>query len=236
MKGVVLAGGNGSRLYPMTKVTNKHLLPIYDRPMIYYPLNTLVASGIQECMIVTGIEYVDHFSQLLGKEYGGMKLRYAVQDEAGGIAQALSLTENFVGKDDVMVILGDNIFQNDVDVGDFLLGARIYLKAVPDPERFGVATLKDGKVVSIIEKPKKTTSYYAVTGLYLYDNSVFDKIRELKPSKRGELEITDVNNMFLAKGNEPDGLDFRIVNGFWTDAGTVESLYKATSLVREIRQ
>jgi glucose-1-phosphate thymidylyltransferase len=230
MKGIVLAGGNGSRLYPMTKVTNKHLLPVYDRPMIYYPLNTLVVGGITECMIVTGIEHVDHFSQLLGKEYGGIKLRYAVQDEAGGIAQALSLAEKFAGGDSVAVILGDNIFQDGIKFNNFKSGARIYLKAVPDPERFGVATIKDDKILSIIEKPKKTTSYYAVTGLYIYDNSVFDKIRNLKPSKRGELEITDVNNAYLKE----ESLDFRILTGFWTDAGTVESLYKASSLVREI--
>jgi len=198
--------------------------------MIYYPLNTLVSGGINECMIVTGIEHVDHFSQLLGKEYGGMKLRYAVQDEAGGIAQALSLAEKFADGDSVVVILGDNIFQEEIKFPNIVWGSMIYLKAVPDPERFGVATIKDDKIISIIEKPKKTTSYYAVTGLYIYDNSVFDKIRNLKPSKRGELEITDVNNAYLKE----ESLDFRILTGFWTDAGTVESLYKASSLVREI--
>jgi glucose-1-phosphate thymidylyltransferase len=229
MKGVVLAGGNGSRLYPMTKVTNKHLLPVYDRPMIFFPLDMIRNAGIEECMIVTGIEYVDHFSRLLGKDYYGMKLRYAVQDEAGGIAQALSLTEQFANQDNIVVILGDNIFQHGIGIKDFELGARIYLKPVSDANRFGVATVKDNKVVKIVEKPSDPESNLAVTGLYLYDATVFDRIRKLRPSKRGELEITDVNNSYI----EDEMMEYKLVSGYWSDAGTKESLYYASSLVRD---
>lgn len=231
MKGVVLAGGNGTRLLPMTKVTNKHLLPVYDKPMIYYPLDTLKNGGMKECMIVTGIEHVGHFSQLLGNNYEGMKLRYAIQDEAGGIAQALSLAEKYANGDSVAVILGDNIFQDKIKIPNVLFGSMIYLKPVADPERFGVATIEKDKIISIIEKPKTTKSYLAVTGLYIYDNGVFDKIRKLKPSKRGELEITDVNNAYLKEGS----LAYHILTGFWSDAGTVESLYRASSLIRETK-
>jgi glucose-1-phosphate thymidylyltransferase len=228
MKGIVLAGGSGSRLLPMTKVTNKHLLPVYNKPMIFFPLDTLKAGGLEECIIITGIDHVDHFSRLLGKEYKGMKLRYAVQDEAGGIAQALSLADRYVNNDNAAVILGDNVFQYGLYFSDFKSGARIHLKKVPDPERFGVAILINNKVVDIKEKPKKLVSDFAVTGLYLYDSTVFDKIRKLKPSKRNELEITDVNNLYLKGGS----LDYRVINGYWSDAGTVESLYRASSFVR----
>jgi len=229
MKGIILAGGTGSRLEPCTKVTNKHLLPVYNKPMIYYPLQTLIDAGMKEIIIVSGKGHAGHFVNLLGsgKDFG-VKLSYEVQDEAGGIAQALSLTETFCEKQSMMVILGDNIFEDTFVVNDFSNGAKVYLKEVPDPQRFGVADINsDGKVLSIEEKPTKPKSHYAVTGLYLYDPAVFDVIRKLEPSKRGELEITDVNNAYLKRS----GLRSVMVKGFWSDAGTFESLYHATNLV-----
>jgi glucose-1-phosphate thymidylyltransferase len=233
MKGIILAGGTGSRLYPLTKVTNKHLLPIYDKPMIYYPLKTLMDAGIKDIMIVSGKGHVGHFLELLGSgsEFG-VNFSYEIQKDAGGIAQALGLTEKFANGDDVTVILGDNIFQDNINthVKDFKSGARIFIKTVPDAHRFGVAEVdeKHNRVVSIEEKPANPKSSYAVTGLYIYDNRVFDIIKTLKPSNRGELEITDVNNEYIRK----DDLSYSILNGYWSDAGTFESLFRASEMVR----
>ncbi len=232
MKGVVLAGGFGTRLLPLTKITNKHLLPVWDKPMIYYPIQTLVDAGIKEILIVSGPEHSGHFLRLLGsgKEFG-VKFTYEIQEEAGGIAQALGLAEDFAGNNSVAVVLGDNIFGEKFDFSDFRGGARIFLMKVPDPQRFGVPKLEGDKVVLIEEKPKEPKSSYAVTGLYIYDNEVFKVIRTLKSSARGELEITDVNNYYIRKGK----MDARILKGFWVDAGTFESLFKATQLVRELK-
>ncbi len=230
MKGIILAGGTGSRLAPMTNVTNKHLLPVYDQPMVMYPLRTLVAAGITDIMIVSGKGHAGHFLELLGSGSAhGARLNYALQEKAGGIAEALSLTEDYADEGPVTVILGDNIYQDTFSFSDFTGGAKIYLKEVPDAERFGVATLDGTQVTAIEEKPKQPKSNHAVTGLYVYDTTVYDKIRQLKPSDRGELEITDVNNMYLAEGR----LEAGFVEGFWTDAGTVESLFIASKLVRE---
>ncbi len=233
MKGVILAGGTGSRLFPLTKVTNKHLLPVYDEPMIYYPLKTLINAGIRDIMIVSGKGHVGHFLELLGSGSDfGVRLSYEIQDGAGGIAQALSLAKSFVGKDSVTVILGDNIFEDNIKehVTSFESGARIFLKKVPDAHRFGVAEVDKRKrcVLGIEEKPKSPKSDLAVTGLYIYDNHVFDIIRTLKPSGRGELEITDVNNDYIRQGT----LSYSTLKGYWSDAGTFESLYRASELVR----
>ncbi len=239
MKGVILAGGMGTRLLPLTKVTNKHLLPVYNKPMIYFPLEVLLGAGIKEILIVTGPENAGDFMKLLGsgKEFGA-EFSYRVQDEAGGIAQALSLARGFVGKDGKFaVILGDNIFGNHVSksIAKFeneTFKAKVFLKETGQPERFGVAELKGGKVVGIEEKPKKPKSSYAVTGLYLYDSSVFEIIRKLKPSARGELEITEVNNEYIRRGE----MGYEILKGGWSDAGTIESLYKAATLAKEESQ
>jgi glucose-1-phosphate thymidylyltransferase len=231
MKGVVLAGGTGSRLFPLTKVTNKHLLPVGRKPMIYYPIEKLTEAGIEQILIVTGTEHMGSVVGLLGsgREFG-CAFTYKVQDEAGGIAQALSLAENFASGDSLAVILGDNLFEDPLapmierfrrDQGD--RGARIALKEVPDPHRFGVASLQGDRVTKIVEKPREPESHWAVTGIYLYDGGVFEIIRTLKPSARGELEITDVNNHYIAKGEM--GYDF--IHGWWTDAGTFESLSRA---------
>ncbi len=231
MKGVLLAGGTGSRLRPLTFVTNKHLLPVYDLPMIFYPLQTLLAAGIREIMIVSGKEYAGDIMRLLGsgKEWGA-HFTFEVQEEAGGIAQALGLARSFAGSGNLAVILGDNIYEDNFKaaVKSFKSGARIFLKRVPDPERFGVATVKQGKVVKIVEKPKKPVSKNAVTGFYLYDSRVFEIISRLLPSGRGELEITDVNSYYL----EQNEIDAVTVKGFWSDAGTFESLHHASELVR----
>lgn len=225
-----MAGGTGSRLMPLTKVTNKHLLPVYDKPMIYYPLYTLINSGIKDIMIVSGKGHAGHFLELLGSgRLMEINLRYAVQEEAGGIAQALSLTESFVDGDDVAVILGDNIFEDSFenDILNFKKGGKIFLKKVPDPERFGVAEVSSDKVVSIEEKPREPKSNYCVTGLYIYDGRVFDIIKTLKPSGRDELEITDVNNYYLKKGE----LEYSVVKGYWSDAGTFDTLLRSSLLV-----
>ncbi|MCM1567419.1 MAG: sugar phosphate nucleotidyltransferase [Dehalobacter sp.] len=233
MKGVILAGGTGSRLFPLTKVTNKHLLPVYDEPMIYYPLKTLINAGIRDIMIVSGKGHVGHFLELLGSgsEFG-VRFSYEIQKEAGGIAQALSLAKDFVDGDSVTVILGDNIYEDNVKahVRTFRSGARIFLKPVPDAHRFGVAEVdeKENRVLGIEEKPKQPRSNYAVTGLYIYDKTVFDVISTLKPSGRGELEITDVNNYYVRQGT----LSFSVLDGYWSDAGTFESLFRASELVR----
>ncbi|MFA6358542.1 MAG: sugar phosphate nucleotidyltransferase [Candidatus Omnitrophota bacterium] len=232
MRGIILAGGTGSRLFPLTKVTNKHLLPVYDKPMIYYPLQTLVNAGITDIMIVSGRGHAGHFLELLGSGADfGVRLTYEIQEKAGGIAQALGLAEKWADEDAVAVILGDNIFQDDVknDVASFKEGAKIFLKTVPDAERFGVAELEGDRVLSIEEKPKQPKSNYAVTGLYLYDADVFTIIRTLKPSGRGELEITDVNNAYLKKGM----MKYGILDGYWSDAGTFDSLLRASVLVQK---
>lgn len=236
MKGVILAGGLGSRMMPCTKVTNKHLLPVYNKPMIYYPLGTMVKAGLKDIMIVTGGNNVGDFLRLLGNgsEFGLKDMNYTYQEGEGGIADALKLTENFVDGGKVIVMLGDNIIKDDISgaVAEFEKqpeGARIFLKQVQDPERFGVAEIKDGKVINIEEKPKSPKSNYSVIGLYMYDNQVFDIVRTLKPSDRGELEITDVNNEYIKRGN----MTYSIIDGWWTDAGTFESLYRASRLVAE---
>jgi glucose-1-phosphate thymidylyltransferase len=232
MKGIILAGGTGSRLYPLTKVTNKHLLPVYDKPMIYYPLNTLISAGITEIMIVSGRGHAGHFLELLGSgiEFG-VSLTYEIQEKAGGIAEALGLAANWADDDNVAVILGDNIFQDEVkkDVSSFVNGAKIFLKKVPDAGRFGVAELKGDQVISIEEKPAHPKSSYAVTGLYLYDPEVFSVIKNLKPSGRGELEITDVNNAYIRKSS----MHYAVLPGYWSDAGTFDSLLRASMLVQQ---
>jgi glucose-1-phosphate thymidylyltransferase len=238
MKGVVLAGGTGSRLFPLTKITNKHLLPIYDKPMIYYPIQTLVDAGIRDIMVVTGGRNSGDFLRLLanGKEFGLAHLNYTYQEGEGGIADALALAEHFIDNDKVCVILGDNIIEKSIRhaVEEFEAqpaGAKILLKEVTDAERFGVAELRDGRIAGIEEKPAKPKSSYAVTGIYLYDGTVFEKVRRLVPSRRGELEITDVNNAYIEEGT----MTFAFLEGWWTDAGTFESLLRATNLVASTR-
>ncbi len=238
MKGVILAGGTGSRLHPLTKITNKHLLPIYDKPMIYYPLQTLVDAGITEILIVTGGRNSGDFLRLLanGKEFGLKHLNYAYQEGEGGIADALALAEHFADGQKVCVILGDNIIEKDIRaaVDDFRRqerGARILLKEVTDAHRFGVAEISGNHIVGIEEKPAHPKSNYAVTGIYLYDETVFEKTRNLVPSRRGELEITDVNNLYIREGT----MTFDYLDGWWTDAGTFESLLRATNLVAAMR-
>ena len=233
MKGIILAGGTGSRLFPLTKVTNKHLLPIARKPMIYYPIEKLIKAGIKEILIVTGVDHMGDVVNLLGSGADfGCNFTYKVQDKAGGIAQALALAEHFAGGDRVIVLLGDNVFGD--DLSSFIKkfegqgkGARVLIKEVHDPERFGVAELSGNKIISIEEKPKKPRSKFAVTGIYMYDDMVFDIVRALKPSGRGELEISDVNSAYLKMGQ----LEYDVLSGFWTDAGTFETLEKATLLV-----
>ena len=235
MKGIILAGGTGSRLYPLTKVTNKHLLPVYDRPMIFYPLQTLLDAGINEIMIVSGKGHAGHFLELLGSGSDwGARFTYEIQDEAGGIAQALGLAEDFADNEDVAVVLGDNIFQDDVSeaVQAFEVGGHIFLKKVEDAHRFGVAQIEGNGVISIEEKPEEPKSDLAVTGLYLYDNGVFEIIRRLKPSGRGELEITDVNNEYIRVGE----MSYSVLDGYWSDAGTFESLLRAGNIVESYRE
>jgi glucose-1-phosphate thymidylyltransferase len=236
MKGVILAGGKGSRLYPLTKITNKHLLPIYDRPMIYYPIEAMVDAGIRDILIVTGGNYAGDFLQLLGngKQFGLTSLNYTYQEGEGGIADALALAEHFADGQKTCVILGDNIVESSIHeaVDEFSrqgIGAKILLKEVPDAERFGVAELHNDFVINIEEKPKQPKSNYAVTGLYMYDATVFDKVRTLEPSARGELEITDVNNAYIREGT----LTFSFLQGWWTDAGTFDSLLRASTLVAQ---
>ena len=230
MKGVLLAGGTGSRLLPLTKVTNKHLLPVYNKPMIYYPLETLKSMGIKEILIISGPEHCGHILNLLGSgREQGLTISYEIQDNAGGIAQALGLAKNFAGNEDIAVILGDNIFQDKLNVSDFKEGARIFIKEVEDPKRFGVVEIEKEKIKSIEEKPENPKSNYAVTGLYIYDNNVFDIIKTLKPSGRGELEITDVNNAYVQQGK----MSFSMLDGYWSDAGTFESLHRASTIVKE---
>jgi len=234
MKGIVLAGGLGTRLLPLTKVTNKHLLPVYDRPMIYYPIQALVNAGIREILLVTGGNNAGDFLRLLGngKEFGLRHLDYTYQEGEGGIADALRLAEYFADGEPICVVLGDNIIErNFVKAADSFLrqkvGAKILLKEVKDPQRFGVPVLQGDKVLRIEEKPKNPASPYAVTGIYFYDARVFSIIQTLKPSGRGELEITDVNNAYIQAGE----LTWDILEGWWTDAGTIESLHAANQMV-----
>ena len=235
MKGIILAGGKGTRLHPLTKVTNKHLLPIYNQPMIYYPIQALARAGISRIMIITGPESAGDFMSLLGSgREMGLEFTYRIQDEPGGIAQALGMAEDFAGADKIAVALGDNIFSDDLSskIKGFEganEGARLFLKKVPDPKRFGVAEIARGKIVSIVEKPSAPKSDYAVTGLYLYSSDVFGMIRKLKPSGRGELEITDVNNHYVKEGRAGHS----VLEGEWSDAGTFESLYKASEIARK---
>ena len=233
MKGIILAGGTGSRLFPLTKVTNKHLLPVGREPMIFHPVKKLVEAGISEILIVTGVDHMGDVVNLLGsgKDFG-CRFTYKVQDEAGGIAQALGLAENFVGGDPCCVILGDNIFQSSIAgcvraFREQKHGARLLLKQVHDPQRYGVAVIEGERVTRIIEKPKVPPSDLAVVGVYFYDAEVFSIIRTLRPSQRGELEITDVNNHYLSLGT----LHFDRLDGWWTDAGTFDSLHAANELV-----
>ncbi len=230
MKGIVLAGGTGTRLYPLTKVTNKHLLPIGKKPMIYYPIGKLIEAGIREILIVTGTDHMGDVVNLLGsgREFD-CRFTYKVQDEAGGIAQALGLAENFAGDESLTVILGDNVFS--ASIADAVQnfnddGAQIMIKKVHDPERFGVPELSDNKILRIEEKPENPKSEYAVTGIYMYDSRVFDFIRNLTPSGRGELEITDVNNHYIRERK----MQYSILDGWWTDAGTFSSYFHANEL------
>ena len=236
IKGVVLAGGLGSRLYPLTSITNKHLLPVWDKPMIYYPIKTLVDAGIRDVMIVTGGNNAGDFLRLLGngKELGLKHIEYAYQKGEGGIADALRLTEDFIDGNKSVIVLGDNIIEKSIKkvVDRFRQqdnGARILIKKVPDPERFGVVEFnkKKNRIIKIAEKPKKPKTHYAVTGIYMYDGRVFDIVKSLKPSARGELEITDVNNAYIKHGQ----MEYDVLSGFWTDSGTFESLLRANNLV-----
>ncbi|MBN2170779.1 MAG: NTP transferase domain-containing protein [Candidatus Krumholzibacteriota bacterium] len=238
MKGIILAGGTGSRLFPLTKVTNKHLLPVGRVPMIYHPLQKLLDAGIREILVVTGTEHMGAVVSLLGS---GRELdcdiTYRVQDEAGGIAQALALAENFCHREPMTVLLGDNVFEDGIGSGVAAFaaqrgGARIFLKEVPNPNRFGVAELDGDRVVGIEEKPARPKSAYAVCGVYIYDAGVFEIIRTLRPSGRGELEITDVNNAYIARGE----LQYELLTGWWTDAGTFDSLRRAQSLVESLAE
>ena len=236
MKGIVLAGGTGSRLFPLTKITNKHLLPIYDRPMIYFPIQTLVDAGIRDILVVTGGRNSGDFLRLLanGKQWGLNHINYTYQEGEGGIADALNLAEHFADGDQICVVLGDNIIEGSIrEAADRFrkqpAGAHILLKEVQDAERFGVAEIASDRIVGIEEKPVKPKSNLAVTGIYMYDSTVFEKIKTLVPSGRGELEITDVNNAYIREGN----MTFSYLDGWWTDAGTFESLLRAANLVAQ---
>jgi len=237
MKGIILAGGTGSRLYPLTKITNKHLLPVGRYPMIFHPIHKLVECGIRDILIVTGVEHMGDVVRLLGsgKKFGAT-FTYKVQDEPGGIAQALSLGKDFAGGEKVVVLLGDNIFEDTLqpyveEFGSQETGAKILLKEVSRPERYGVAEIEENRILSIEEKPHFPKSSLCVTGIYLYDYQVFSFIRRLKPSKRGEYEITDVNNMYI----EHRQLTYNVLKGWWTDAGTPESLLRANQYAADVR-
>ncbi len=234
MKGIILAGGTGSRLFPLTRVTNKHLLPVGKYPMIYYPIAKMRQCGIREILIVTGKEHMGSVVNLLGSGYDfDLEFTYRIQDQPGGIAQALSLAENFVGQDNCLVILGDNIFSSSIcrfaeNFENQAGGAKILIKKVPDPQRYGVAQLQGQNIIDIEEKPQNPKSDYGVTGIYMYDARVFEIIKTLKPSGRGEFEITDVNNAYIQAGT----LTYDIIDGWWTDAGTFESIYRANEYVQ----
>jgi glucose-1-phosphate thymidylyltransferase len=236
MKGVILAGGLGTRLLPLTRVTNKHLLPVYDRPMVFYPIQTLVNAGITDILLVTGGHNAGDFLRLLGngRDFGLKHINYTYQEGEGGIADALRLAEHFADGQPICVVLGDNIIETNIvqaceKFKQQSRGAHIILKEVPDPERFGVPVFDGDRIARVEEKPKVPKSRYAVIGIYMYDETVFDRIRKLKPSGRGEFEITDVNNQYLADGT----LTYSILNGWWTDAGTFESLHRAANLVAQ---
>ena len=239
MKGIILAGGAGSRLQPLTKVTSKQLLPVYDKPMIYYPLETLIEGGIKDILVISDPSNIGNFVRLLGsgKDFG-VKISYEVQDKPEGIAQAFIIGENFISDDNVTLILGDNLFVGDGEFLDeaiksFTSGGRVFAKQVPDPNRFGVVEFdKQGKVVSIEEKPKQPKSDFAVTGLYIYDNSVIDKAKNLKASDRGELEITDINNLYLKE----DALDVKTYEHYWLDTGTFDTLLEAGNTIAKLRK
>lgn len=232
MKGIILAGGSGTRLRPLTKVTSKQLLPIYDKPMIYYPLETLLKAGIKDILIIIAPDYAGDFLKLLGsgKEFG-CKFTYEIQDKPEGLAQAFIIGEKFIGTDSVTMVLGDNLYEDDFSaaITSFQSGGRVFAKEVSDPQRFGVVAFdQDHKAISIVEKPEQPASNFAVTGLYIYDNTVVEKAKNLQPSPRGELEITDLNNVYLQAGN----LDVAFVHGKWFDTGTFESLYEAITFAR----
>ena len=236
MKGIILAGGIGSRLFPLTRVTNKHLLPVYDRPMIFFPIQTLVNAGITDILLVTGGQNAGDFLRLLGngKDFGLQHINYTYQQGEGGIADALRLAEYFAAGEKICVVLGDNVIETNIIAACVQFkkqekGAHILLKEVADPQRFGVPVFEGERIVRIEEKPKEPKSPYAVIGIYMYDATVFDRIRKLKPSARGEFEITDVNNQFLADGT----LTYSVLDGWWTDAGTFDSLLRATNLVAQ---
>lgn len=233
MKGIILAGGSGTRLRPLTQVTSKQLLPIYNKPMIYYPLETLLQAGITDILIIVAPDHAGDFLKLLGsgKDFG-CKFTYEIQDKPEGLAQAFIIGENFIGEDSVTLILGDNLYEDDFTHGiqSFKTGGRVFIKEVSDPERFGVAQFdENNKVISIEEKPKEPKSNYAVTGMYIYDNTVIAKSKSLNPSPRGELEITDLNNVYLREGT----LDVAFVEGKWLDTGTFESLHEAIVFARD---
>jgi glucose-1-phosphate thymidylyltransferase len=236
MKGIILAGGLGTRLHPLTKITNKHLLPIYGKPMIYYPIETLIQAGITDIMIVTGGNHAGDFLRLLGNgmDFGLKHINYTYQEGEGGIADALSLAEYFADRQKICVILGDNIIENNIvkAVKDFEAqeeGAKILLKEVPDPERFGVAQIENNRLINIVEKPRQPKSNLAVIGIYMYDARVFDIVKTLRPSDRGEFEITDVNNAYVKE----EKMTWEMLKGWWTDAGTFESLLRANILVSQ---
>jgi glucose-1-phosphate thymidylyltransferase len=238
IKGVVLAGGLGTRLSPLTKVTNKHLLPVYDQPMVYYPIQRLVEAGIRDILVVTGGQHAGDFLRLLGdgRQFGLKRINYTYQEGEGGIAQALGLARHFARGKRLVVILGDNIFEKSLKpyVDRFRRqksGGRVLLKRVDDPHRFGVASLSKGRIASIIEKPRRPATKLAVTGVYMYDQRVFDIVKTLKPSRRGEMEITDVNNAYVRDG----ALEYDVLSGWWTDSGTFESLFRANRLVAKQR-
>ena len=236
MKGVVLAGGTGSRLFPLTKVTNKHLLPVFDKPMIFYPIQALVNAGINEILLVTGGKNAGEFLRLLGngRDFGLKHMNYTYQEREGGIAEALGLAEHFSDGGPICVILGDNLIEYNIcrSAENFkrqAVGAKVIVKKVPDAQRFGVAEIQGNQVINIEEKPKAPKSDLAVIGIYFYDSSVFEKIRRLKPSGRGELEITDVNNFYVEEGT----LSYEVLDGWWTDAGTFDSLLRANNFVAQ---
>ncbi len=236
LKGVVLAGGTGSRLYPLTRVTNKHLLPVYNQPMIFYPIQTLVNAGIRDILVVTGGQNAGDFLRLLGngKDFGLQHINYTYQEGEGGIADALRLAEHFADRQPICVILGDNIIETNIVAARekferHARGGHILLKEVPDPQRFGVPVLEGDRILKIEEKPLHPKSPYAVIGIYMYDETVFDRIRRLKRSARGEFEITDVNNQYIEEGT----LSYSVLEGWWTDAGTFESLLRANNLVAQ---
>ncbi len=238
MKGIIAAGGHATRLRPVTLVTNKHLLPVYDKPMIYYPIETLTAMGIDQILIVSGREHAGHFLNLLGsgKQFG-VRFTYEIQEEAGGIAQVLALGEDFADGEQVALILGDNVFEDREMAAKAAeefrqqeLGAKVFLKEVDDPQRFGVAELDGDRIAGIVEKPQEPKSNLAVTGMYLYDHTVFDKTRTIQPSGRGELEITDVNNAYITEGS----MKYQVLEGEWTDAGTFDSLLRASNLAARL--